>query len=386
MLEIGGLGLADQDIDERRRLVVVERVAIRQQLALLGRGAAIGNRLDGLAVDQRGDRVAGHLVGRIPARADGDVERAGIDHRVRPVPADRFAELDRGARPVGFVAGRIGSVVEHAVLDVDQPGEHQLGQRQRPVRPILHQPEEDPIGGQHVAAVHQSQPIGQPLLEAARLVHRFLIGPVHHRRRRRRPLGQLIAPGIVPRRPQDLLVPDVEAGRDVPDRLRHRQGGVCRRQHGCEMQGGPGAQQAMIVVDEVDEAGVDPLVIGHVGIGPVDADRREQHLGERPAGPNQVVVGVAGAGLVARQDPRLQLGVRHPMAVLAALVRACFDHPIAPVCRDRGRHATGYRAGRSSAGWRCRSNPAGGSMEMLGNGRQPVSTIEGFAKRMGDLR
>ena len=46
---------------------------------------------------------------------------------------------------------------------------------------------------------------------------------------------------------------------------------------------GARAQQAVVVVDEVHEAVVEALVVGHVGVGRVDAHRLAQHLGQRPA-------------------------------------------------------------------------------------------------------
>ena len=79
-----------------------------------------------------------------------------------------------------------------------------------------------------------------------------------------------------------------------------------------QLQRGARAQQAVVVVDEVDEAVVDPLVIGHVRIGPVDAHGLAQHLGERSALPHQIVVGLAGADLVARQNAILELVVERP--------------------------------------------------------------------------
>jgi hypothetical protein len=58
----------------------------------------------------------------------------------------------------------------------------------------------------------------------------------------------------------------------------------------------------MVVVDEVDEAVVDPLVVGNVCIGAMDADGLAQHLGQRPAAAHQVIVAVAGADLVSGED------------------------------------------------------------------------------------
>src|ERR1700730_18241258 len=47
-----------------------------------GGGAAIGDRGDVLLFEEDVDDVAGHLIGRVPARPDRDVERAGIDNVV----------------------------------------------------------------------------------------------------------------------------------------------------------------------------------------------------------------------------------------------------------------------------------------------------------------
>ena len=105
-----------------------------------------------------------------------------------------------------------------------------------------------------------------------------------------------------------------------------------------EMQGGARAQQAMVVVDEVDEPVVDPLVIGHVGVGGMDADRLAHHLRQRPAAPHQIVIDVAGARLVAGEYPILELvvqmarvgsaidagySIRHPSSPSRPVVRGC---------------------------------------------------------------
>ena len=139
----------------------------------------------------------------------------------------------------------------------------------------------------------------------------LLVGPHHlgHRRRagRRRPARRA---GVMPGRLQDLLVPDIEPGRDVPDRLRQRQCGAILRHHAGQLGRGPGRQQAMVVVDEVHVAVVDPLVIRHVRVGRVDAHRLADHLGHRPALPHQIVIDVARALLVARQDAILELCVK----------------------------------------------------------------------------
>ena len=66
----------------------------------------------------------------------------------------------------------------------------------------------------------------------------------------------------------------------------------------------------MVVVDEVHVPVVDPLVIGHVRVGRVDAHRLAQHLRQRPARLHQPVVDFARALLVARENPLLESGVK----------------------------------------------------------------------------
>ena len=65
----------------------------------------------------------------------------------------------------------------------------------------------------------------------------------------------------------------------------------------------------MVVVDKVDEAVVDALVIGHVRVWPVDAHGLAQHLSERPAVEHQIIVAFTGADLVASEDAVLKLFV-----------------------------------------------------------------------------
>ncbi len=68
----------------------------------------------------------------------------------------------------------------------------------------------------------------------------------------------------------------------------------------------------MVVVHELDNAVVETLVIGHVGVGRVDSNDLADELGQGPARADQVVEDVAGAQLVALQDllfePRVGIG------------------------------------------------------------------------------
>jgi hypothetical protein len=63
----------------------------------------------------------------------------------------------------------------------------------------------------------------------------------------------------------------------------------------------------MVVVDEIDEAVVDPLVVGNVRVGPMDAHSLAQHLGERPTVTHQSVVAFTGTDLIASKDAILEL-------------------------------------------------------------------------------
>jgi hypothetical protein len=65
----------------------------------------------------------------------------------------------------------------------------------------------------------------------------------------------------------------------------------------------------VVVVHEVHVPVVHALVIGHVGIGGVDAHGLAQHLGERPAIAHQPIVDLARALLVTGHDALFQRGV-----------------------------------------------------------------------------
>jgi hypothetical protein len=63
----------------------------------------------------------------------------------------------------------------------------------------------------------------------------------------------------------------------------------------------------MVVVDEVDEAVVDALVVGNVRVGSMDAHSLPQHLRERPTVTHQIVIAFTGTDLIASQDAILKL-------------------------------------------------------------------------------
>ena len=99
------------------------------------------------------------------------------------------------------------------------------------------------------------------------------------------------------------------------------------------------AEEAVVVVDESDEAVVDSLVVGHVGVGGVDADRLADDLGERALRPHKVVEHLGGPDLVPGEDALLELGVQR--GILGGL-----GHGSGPPCARRittARSARGQR-------------------------------------------
>ena len=159
LLKIGRLVLTQHDFEECLRLGRGQRLGICKQCQFPRRGARVGDCRDFLLLEVVGNAVARHLVGRIPARTDGDIQRPGIEHRMRVVPADDRSQLDRGARPIGLVAGGIGTVEEGTVLQIDKAGEHQLGEYRFALRLVLHESEKDAISFEHAAAMHQRHPL-----------------------------------------------------------------------------------------------------------------------------------------------------------------------------------------------------------------------------------
>ena len=72
------------------------------------------------------------------------------------------------------------------------------------------------------------------------------------------------------------------------------------------MKGGARAEEAVVVVDEIDEPVVDPLVIRDMRIGRMDPRHFGEHLLERSPLAEQIEIDLAGADLVARKDSILE--------------------------------------------------------------------------------
>ena len=119
----------------------------------------------------------------------------------------------------------------------------------------------------------------------------------------------LVEARVVARRPPEELIPRVEPRRHVPDHLGQRQIPQLRRDHRPERQAHPLAEEAVVVVHELDHAVVEALVIRHVGVGGVDPDGLAQDLGDRAALLEEPVEHLARADLVALDDALLQAGI-----------------------------------------------------------------------------
>lgn len=199
--------------------------------------------------------------------------------------------------------------MEHPVLDVDQPGEGEMGEHLPPVRRVLHQPEEHPVRRHHLAALDEREPVVEALAEGALDVERLRVRPMHFGRRRRLVDRDLVETGVVAGRPAQELVPRVETGGDVPDRLGQRQQGELGADQRRERQAHPLAQQTVIVVDELDHAVVEPLMVGDVGVRCVNPHRLTHDLRDGPPLLEEPVQQLARADLIAREDPLLEPGV-----------------------------------------------------------------------------
>ncbi|MBV8457315.1 MAG: hypothetical protein JO122_11945 [Acetobacteraceae bacterium] len=172
---------------------------------------------------------------------------------------------------------------------------------------VFHEAEEHAIRFDNLATVDQGEPVVESFPDRAVLVQRGLIGPVNHRHGRIGD-GTAFEPGqVVPGCFADLLIPDVKTRRHVPDGLRHWQHGELAGQEAGKVDGRAGRKQAVIVVNEVRIAAVDAFVVRNVGVGSVDADALGNDFRQGPPGAEQVVIGFAGADLVAGEDTLFEL-------------------------------------------------------------------------------
>src|SRR5690606_4755812 len=151
---------------------------------------------------------------------------------------------------------------EHPVLHVDETREHQLREEPRAVLDLLEQAEEDAVRRGHVLVLDEGEPLVEALLEGAFEVDR-IAGVLPEDLGTRRGLVRvdlLAAATVVAGGAAAQLVPDVEAGGDVPDGLRDRQVLEFRANQAGKAEAGAGAEEAMVVVDEAQDAVVDALV------------------------------------------------------------------------------------------------------------------------------
>ena len=76
-----------------------------------------------------------------------------------------------------------------------------------------------------------------------------------------------------------------------------------------QTQTGARTQEAVIVVDEAKHAVIDPLMIGHMRVGRVNANGFADDLRQGPLGPDEAVKDVAGADLIAVENAFFKFGV-----------------------------------------------------------------------------
>ena len=232
---------------------------LRRQLRLIGllqALAGVGKCL--------GHRHAGGVVQRVVQRPDRHVRHAGIEDAVRALPADMLGEIDHSAGTQRLVAGVARLASHHGVLQIDQPEEQHLVAQLRPHRFVGREAKEQAIGALHVAAHRRDHVRVQPVLEPSSLDDRLLVVVPHHRaiawRRHVHALHRGVAAGILAAQ----LVPDVEAGGDIPHALQHPQQAVLFRQILRQIGRGAQAQDGVVVVDQRDLPVAHIHVVGHL--------------------------------------------------------------------------------------------------------------------------
>ena len=213
-IDVAGLLAAQERFEESQGFHGTQRPVVAEEVLILAPQDVLHDE-------------TGHLVRRVPARAHRHVRDAGIEHASRVLPAHHARELDGGAGSVRLVAGGVGAVVEHPVLHVDEPREDEMGKELRASSLVTHdlvpQAEEDAVRVDDLAALDEGQPGIQLLREGALDGERLLVAPVDVGEGRLALELQLVEPHVVPRHLAEKLVPGIEPGGDIPDRLGQRQ-------------------------------------------------------------------------------------------------------------------------------------------------------------------
>src|SRR5262249_39777533 len=92
-------------------------------------------------------------------------------------------------------------------------------------------------------------------------------------------------------------------------------------QHLLQIDRRPRAQQAMIVVDEVRKPVIDALMVWHMRVGRMNADRFGHDLGQGPAAAQQFVVSATAAFLIAGEESFFELVVKVSRLLTAVFAR-----------------------------------------------------------------
>jgi hypothetical protein len=99
-----------------------------------------------------------------------------------------------------------------------------------------------------------------------------------------------------------------------------------RRQHAVQVDRGAGAEQAMVVVDEVRIPVIHPFVIRNMGIGGMNPHTFGDDFVQWTIGTNEFVIDIAGALLVAHQAAILQPVIETSHGAAGALLADVHIH------------------------------------------------------------
>ena len=195
------------------------------------------------------------------------------------------------------------------VLQIDEPEEQQvIAQRGSRLR-LRRETDEEAVRAARVAGHRRDRVRVQALLDRSLFDDRLLLLLPHHRavarRRHVHPFHRRVAAGIF----AEELVPDVEAGRDVPHALQERQQLGARGEERAQRDGRPQAEDRVVVVHERDRAVAHVDVTGHVDERRLRLRHRRERIGQRaPLAPHHLEEEIGRAGLVALEDGFGQLG------------------------------------------------------------------------------
>ncbi len=300
---------------------------------------------------------AGRVVQRVVERADGHVRHAHVVDPGGALPADDVGEIRHRAGAQRLMAGVARFAADDGVLQVDEAEEEQLVAKARAHAFVGGQAEEEPVGPACIAAHRGHQMLVQlllvrPLRRDGLLLlipHRGAVG----RGRHLHTLHGRVAAGI----PSQELIPDVEAGRDVPHALEEGKEPVLLGHEGRQVHGRAQSEDRVVVVDEGDVAVADIDVTGHLDEGRFG--RRHHPEGVRYGATvplDHPIEEIRGARLVACEDGIGEQGIGRVLThLMSGQCHGLSPRRVQPggtrpgARRPEGNPAPG--AGPASSGW-----------------------------------